>query len=172
MNQVEGREMGGMLNSQLGATYTIKAKNEKLGSHSFSLDGNFTRYLAISLVLSSMASSMLMSMTEAPSSICPAAICTASSYFPSEIRRANFLDPGQKRTNQQSAAQVSPTVVAVYCALVSMEYRHYCRCIIILSILHSPQGLLLSSASVQESVFPPHLAFPACKGRRSALLPS
>lgn len=45
MNQVEGREMGGMLNSQLGATYTIKAKNEKLGSHSFSLDGNFTRYL-------------------------------------------------------------------------------------------------------------------------------
>ena len=47
----------------------------------------------ISFSLSSMASSRLMSMTVAPSSICPAATDRASSYFFSDISLANFRDP-------------------------------------------------------------------------------
>ena len=48
---------------------------------------------SISRVLSSIASSILISMILAPSSICFAAILSASSYFPSAISLANFLDP-------------------------------------------------------------------------------
>ena len=48
---------------------------------------------SISLALCSIASSMLMSMTVAPSSICLAAICSASSYLPSLMSLANFLEP-------------------------------------------------------------------------------
>ena len=58
---------------------------------------------SISFVLSSMASSMLMSMMVAPSSICFAAICSASSYLPSAISLANFLEP--------ATLVLSPTLV-------------------------------------------------------------
>ena len=70
--------------------------DESIISAAFATAGSLEMYLtkrSISLVLSSIASSMLMSITDAPSSICFAAICRASSYLPSEIRRANFLDP-------------------------------------------------------------------------------
>ena len=73
------------------------------------VDGSLDIYLtnfSISLVLSSMASSMLMSMTEAPSSICLAAMDRASSYFPSEIRRANLRDP--------ATFVLSPTLVKLF----------------------------------------------------------
>ena len=58
-------------------------------------------------MLSSIASSMLMSMIDAPSSICLAAICSASSYFPSEIRRANLREP--------ATLVLSPTFVKLLC---------------------------------------------------------
>lgn len=45
MNQVEDREMGGLLNSQLCAAYSIKAKNEKLGTHTFSVSSGYTYYM-------------------------------------------------------------------------------------------------------------------------------
>ena len=53
-----------------------------------------------------MASSMLISIIEAPSSICLAAICNASSYLPSEISLANFLDP--------ATLVLSPTLVKLF----------------------------------------------------------
>ena len=48
---------------------------------------------SISLVLSSIASSMLMSMMVAPSSICFAAIWSASSYLLSDMSLANLREP-------------------------------------------------------------------------------
>ena len=57
-----------------------------------SLDMHLTN-LSISLVLSSMASSMFMSMIVAPSSICFAAICSAWSYSPAAMSLANLREP-------------------------------------------------------------------------------
>ena len=72
--------------------------------------GSLETYLtkrSISLVLSSIASSMLISMMPAPSSICFAAIWRASSYFPSAISLANFLEP--------ATLVLSPTFVKLLC---------------------------------------------------------
>ena len=44
VNDVEGRDRGGLFNTSLSAAYTIKCRNPKLGSHGFSLSSGFTRY--------------------------------------------------------------------------------------------------------------------------------
>ena len=62
----------------------------------FATEGSLEMYLrnfSISAVESSMASSMLTSITEAPFSICLAAICRPVSYSPPEMSLANFLEP-------------------------------------------------------------------------------
>ena len=65
------------------------------------------RKVSISLGASSMASSMLMSMTPAPPSICWAATCRASSYCPAAIRRANLREP--------ATLVRSPMLVKLFC---------------------------------------------------------
>ena len=83
--------------------------DESIISAAFATAGSFEMYRtkrSISLALSSMASSMFMSMTVAPSSICFAAICNASSYLPSAMRRANFLEP--------ATFVLSPTLVKLF----------------------------------------------------------
>ena len=84
-------------------------------SAAFATAGSFEIYLTnrcISRVLSSIASSIFTSMMRAPSSICFAAIWSASSYFPSAISRANFLDP--------ATFVLSPTLVKLLTALFTM----------------------------------------------------
>ena len=83
---------------------------ESIMSAAFATAGSFEMWRtkrSISLVLSSMASSMLMSMMAAPSSICLAAICRASSYLPSDMSLANFLEP--------ATFVLSPTLVKLLC---------------------------------------------------------
>ena len=83
--------------------------DESIIRAAFATAGSFEMYLtkrSISRVLSSIASSMLMSMIVAPSSICFAAIWRPSSYLPSEIRRANLREP--------ATFVLSPTFVKLF----------------------------------------------------------
>ena len=45
VNDVSGRDQGGLVNTNLSASYTVKARNQKFGSHGISLSSGFTRYL-------------------------------------------------------------------------------------------------------------------------------
>jgi hypothetical protein len=42
---VLGQEHGSLLNTSLSAAYSIKAANPKLGTHSFTLNSGYTRFL-------------------------------------------------------------------------------------------------------------------------------
>ena len=108
---------------------------ESIISAAFATAGSFDIWRtkrSISLVLSSMASSMLMSIIGAPSSICFAAIWSASSYLPSEIRRANFLEPAtlvrsptfMKLLRFTSTATASrPLTLSTFSSLFSGSWR-------------------------------------------------
>ena len=74
----------------------VSQREESIISAAFATSGSLEMQrtnLSISLVLSSIASSMFISMTEAPSSICFAAICSPSSYLPSLMSLANLREP-------------------------------------------------------------------------------
>lgn len=45
LNKVDNRDMGGLIFTSLSLDYTIKAKNEKFGTHTFSLNSGYSRYL-------------------------------------------------------------------------------------------------------------------------------
>ena len=75
---------------------TVSQSDESTISAAFATAGSeeiWRRKVRICAAESSMASSMFTSMMPAPPSICPAAICSASSYCPAAIRRANLRDP-------------------------------------------------------------------------------
>ena len=93
----------------LSPAMMVSQCDESIISAAFATAGSLDIYLtkrSISRVLSSMASSILMSMMVAPSSICLAAIRRASSYSPEAIRRANLREP--------ATLVLSPTFVKLF----------------------------------------------------------
>ena len=125
--------------------------DESIIRAAFATAGSLETYLtnlSISLVLSSIASSMLMSMMLAPSSICFAAIWSASSYCPSEISLANFLDP--------ATLVLSPTFVKLF---------------LLTSTLTASRPLTFNILSVKKPAFPDGKPFSVASSGNKPVFP-